>query len=109
MRRRTLGVVLALTAWLAGAALGAAGVRGQEAAQKRQPFHIVYSGNMAPLLAKLAQEFGVAVGVEVYPWRQNVPVKIELKDVSDIDAVLDAVVRSQPSYRWARSGGAVEL
>ena len=78
-------------------------------AQKdRKLGRIVYDGDMAALLAKLAQEFDVNIGLEVYPWRPTIPVKIDLSEATLAD-VLDAVVNSAPRYRWREVGGAYEV
>jgi hypothetical protein len=79
------------------------------AARKERPIgHIRYEGDMAGLLAKLAQEFDVNIGLEVYPWRPSIPVKIELSAPTIAD-VLDAVVGSAPGYRWREAEGAFEV
>jgi hypothetical protein len=63
---------------------------------------------MAGLLAKLAQEFDVNIGLEVYPWRPTIRVKVELSDPTIAD-VLNAVVNSAPGYRWREAEGAFEV
>jgi hypothetical protein len=63
---------------------------------------------MAGLLAKLAQEFNVTIGLEVYPWRPTIPVKVELSDPTIAD-VLNAVVNSAPRYRWREAEGTFEV
>ncbi|MET0647842.1 MAG: hypothetical protein ABW208_14600 [Pyrinomonadaceae bacterium] len=78
-------------------------------AQKDRPIsRIVYDGDMSGLLAKLAQEFNVNIGLEVYPWRPTIPVKVELSDPTIAD-VLDAVVSSAPRYRWREVEGGYEV
>lgn len=78
-------------------------------ARKERPIgHIRYEGDMAGLLSKLAREFDVNIGLEVYPWRPSVPVKIELSEPNIAD-VLDAVVGSAPGYRWREAEGAYEV
>jgi len=63
---------------------------------------------MAGLLAKLAPEFNVNIGLEVYPWRPTTQVKVELSDPTIAD-VLNAVVDSAPGYRWREAEGAFEV
>jgi hypothetical protein len=70
--------------------------------------HIRYEGDMAALLSKLAREFDVTIGLEVYPWRQTIPVKVELSEPTIAD-VLNAVVSSAPGYRWREAEGAYEV
>ena len=78
-------------------------------AQKDRKFaRIVYDGDMAGLLSKLAQEFNVNIGLEVYPWRPTIPVKVDVGEATLAD-VLDAVVNSAPRYRWREVGGDYEV
>jgi hypothetical protein len=63
---------------------------------------------MGSLLAKMAQEFGVNIGLEVHQPQHGVPVKIDLKTPSLHD-ILDAVVRSAPDYEWRETDGAFEV
>lgn len=78
-------------------------------ARKDRPIgHIRYEGDMAGLLSKLAQAFDVTIGLEVYPWRPTVPVKIELSEPTIAD-ILNAVVSSAPGYRWREAEGAYEV
>lgn len=77
--------------------------------RKERPIgHIRYEGDMAGLLAKLAQVFDVTIGLEAYPWRPTVQVKVELSNPTIAD-VLDAVVGSAPGYRWRETEGAFEV
>lgn len=78
-------------------------------ARKERPIaHIRYNGDMAGLLAKLAREFGVNIGLEVYPWQPTIPVKVELSEPTITD-ILNAVVGSAPGYRWREAEGAFEV
>lgn len=78
-------------------------------ARKDRPVaHIRYEGDMAGLLARLAQEFDVNIGLEAYPWRPSIPVKVELSDPTIAD-LLNAVVGSAPGYRWREAEGAFEV
>lgn len=110
VRRPTGRLLTSLLALHLTAGLSAAQVAGQKAhAQRTQPIaRIVYEGEMAPLLAKLAQEFGVNIGVEVDPPQPRTTVKIDLKDPT-LQDVLDAVVKSAPRYQWRATDGALEV
>jgi hypothetical protein len=63
---------------------------------------------MGSLLAKLAQEFGVNISLEVHPPQHRVPVKIDLKNPT-IHDLMDAVVQSVPGYEWRETDGAFEV
>jgi hypothetical protein len=110
VRRPNGRILTALLALYLAAGLAAAEVAGQKApAPKTQPLaRIVYEGEMASLLAKLAQEFGVNVGLEVYPPQPRAIVKLDLNDPTLHD-VLEAVVKSAPAYQWRETEGAVEV
>src|SRR4051812_39295867 len=69
---------------------------------------IVYEGDMAALLQHLAKEFDVTVGFEAGPGQMRPQVKINLREANLRD-VLDAVVQSQPAYRWRQEGGFVDV
>jgi hypothetical protein len=98
-----LGLLLVLTTCPYGRA------RQLPPARKERPIgHIRYNGDMAGLLAKLAQEFEVNIGLELYPWQPTIPVKVELSDPTLAD-VLNAVVGSAPGYRWRETEGAFEV
>lgn len=106
--RRAVVVILLAGAW--GVCAGFA--RGQEAPAAAQKGHalgsIVYEGNMDALLQRLAPEFGVTIGFDAGPGRARPQVKISLREATLSD-VLDAIVRSQPAYRWRREGDSVDV
>lgn len=79
------------------------------ASQPRQLASIVYEGDMAGLLAKLAHEFDANIGLEVTPRRPKISVKIDLKGDLALRNVLDAVVHSAQGYRWRERDGAFEV
>jgi len=78
-------------------------------ARKPLPFnYVVYKGDMTALLAKVAREAGINIGLEVYPWRPIIPVEVELSDPT-IEDFLNAVVKSAPGYQWREVGGDFEV
>lgn len=79
------------------------------APRPRQLASIVYEGDMAGLLAKLAHEFDANIGLEVTPRRPKISVKIDLNDGPALRDVLDAVVHSAQGYQWRERDGAVEV
>jgi hypothetical protein len=86
-------------------------VAGQQTPEPRprQIASIVYEGDMAGLLAKLAQEYGTNIGLELTPGRPKISVKIDLRNDPTLHDVLDAIVRSAQGYRWREADGAVEV
>ena len=81
----------------------------QQTPARREPIaRLVYDGEMTALLAHMAQEFGVTIGMEFAPPRTKIQVKLELKEVTLRD-VLNAIVQSAPEYRWRESEGVFEI
>lgn len=106
--RRAIVVIL-----LVGASGVCAGfARGQEAPAAAQRGHVlagvVYEGNMDALLQRLAPEFGVTIGFDAGSVRTRPQVKISLREANLRD-VMDAIVQSQPAYRWRQEGGFVDV
>ncbi|MGQ0760536.1 MAG: hypothetical protein ACT4OT_00760 [Acidobacteriota bacterium] len=69
---------------------------------------VVYSGDMAHLLASLAENDGTVIGLETdpkNPWSQ-ISIRLERAVLSDI---LNGVVRSEPLYQWRENEGAIEV
>ena len=101
--RRFVLMILLLGAW--GASAQAA--RGQQAAAPEPKASelkaVVYTGDMANLLNRLAEAYGVVIGFEAEAARPRPAVNINVRDASVRD-VLDAVVRARPEYRWRQAG-----
>ena len=108
LRRGVVMAALLCGAWV----VCAAGARGQQAPAAAQRGHvlagIVYEGNMDALLQRLAPEFGVTIGFDAGAGRTRPQVKISLRDANLRD-VMDAIVQSQPAYRWRQEGGFVDV
>ncbi len=78
-------------------------------ARKERPIgYIRYNGDLAGLLAKLAPEYDVNIGLEVFPGRPGVPVNVEISEPTIAD-VLNAIVNSAPGYRWREVEGSFEV
>lgn len=69
---------------------------------------IKYNGDMAALLDKMAETFGVTIGLEVDPRQPSSRVKFELREATIRD-VLNAVVQSEPGYQWRESDGFIDV
>ena len=69
---------------------------------------IEYKGDMAHLLASLAENGETVIGLETdprKPWSQ-ISIRLERAVLSDI---LDGVVQSEPLYQWRENKGAIEI
>ena len=65
---------------------------------------IMYQGDMAALLATLAQEYDVVIGLEADPKKPRSEVTLDLHDVTFHD-MLNGIVQSEPRYQWRENGG----
>jgi hypothetical protein len=112
MRNAGLRTAFALLLFLAAPCAPALHAREQKASgpapRGRVLAAIVYDGYMTGLLGHLAEEFGVNIGVETEPGQPRPSVKINLREAT-LQDVLDAVVQSQPAYRWRQEGDFVDV
>jgi hypothetical protein len=69
---------------------------------------IKYQGDMASLLAHLPETFGVTLGLEVDPQKPYSLVRVDLREAT-IHDVLNAIVQSEPRYRWQEVDGFIEV
>ena len=69
---------------------------------------IKYQGDMASLLATLAQQYDVVVGLETDPKKPRSEVTLDLHDVNCRD-MLNGIVQSEPRYQWRENGGRIEV
>ena len=69
---------------------------------------IMYQGDMAALLATLAQEYDVVIGLEADPKKPRSVVILDLHDVTFHD-MLNGIVQSEPRYQWRENGGCIEV
>jgi len=76
---------------------------------KTQPLVIIkYDGDMAALLATLANKYGVTIGLEIDPTQPRPQVGFYLEEAS-LTNILDAICKSAPRYQWRESGGFIEV
>jgi hypothetical protein len=69
---------------------------------------IVYKGEMASLLHRLADDNGVTIGLEVDPKAPKSEVEINLRDV-DLKGILNGIVQAAPGYGWRENDGCIEV
>ena len=69
---------------------------------------IKYQGDMASLLATLADQYDVTIGLEADPKKPRSEVILDLHDVTFHD-MLNGIVQSEPRYQWRENGGYIEV
>ncbi len=68
---------------------------------------VQYHGQLASLLASVAEQYGVVIGLETDSQLPEV-IKFEARDVT-FHQLLDAIVFAEPRYRWREVNGAIEF
>ena len=63
---------------------------------------------MAHLLAQLAADYGVTIGLEVDPNKPYSPITLDLRNVT-FPQLLDGIVQSEPRYQWRENDGCIEV
>lgn len=69
---------------------------------------IQYHGDMAHLLAVLADSDQTVIGLETDPKKPSSWVTIDLKEVN-LRGILDGIVQSEPLYQWRETNGSIEV
>jgi len=88
---------------------GAAGVNAQSDAAKPVQLRVIsYHGDMAHLLASLAESSGTAIGLETDPRKTMSQITLDLENVT-LREILNGVVQSEPRYRWREVDGVIEV
>lgn len=89
---------------------GALHAPGQErSAPKIQPIRVIsYGGDMANLLARLPENFGVTIGLETDPKQPKSYVSLYVENPTITD-VLNAIIKSAPRYHWRERDGCIEI
>ena len=80
----------------------------QNPAKASQVRLVKFHGDMAALLAQLAQEFDVTIGLEADPKKPRSEVTLDLYDATFHD-ILNGIVQSEPRYQWREDGGCIEV
>lgn len=83
---------------------------GQQRPSKTTPLRMVQMKGieMAHLLAQLAADYGVTIGLEVDPNKPNSPITLDLQNVT-FPQLLDGIVQSEPRYQWRENDGCIEV
>jgi hypothetical protein len=80
----------------------------QNPAKASQVRVIKFHGDMAALLATLAQQYDVTIGLEADPKKPRSEVTLDLYDATLHD-MLNGIVQSEPLYQWRESDGYIEI
>lgn len=80
----------------------------QNPAKASQVRVIKFHGDMASLLATLAQQYDVTIGLEADPKKPRSEVTLDLYDATFHD-MLNGIVQSEPRYQWRESDGCIEI
>jgi hypothetical protein len=83
-------------------------ISAQQNSKASQVRVIKFQGDMAALLATLAQEYDVVIGLEADPKKPRSVVTLDLHDVTFHD-MLNGIVQSEPRYQWRENGGCIEV
>jgi hypothetical protein len=84
-------------------------VNAQQTPAKASQLRVIsWKGDMAALLALLADQYDVVIGVEADPKKPKSEVTLDLRDVTFHD-ILDGIVQSEPRYQWREIDGCIEV
>jgi len=102
--------IKALTGIVAIACAWTPPIRGQQKPAKTSTLRVIQmnSVDMASLLATLAVDNEITIGLEVDPEKPGSQITLELRDVN-FHQILDGIVRAEPGYRWRENDGSIEL
>ena len=70
--------------------------------------NIVFNGDMAALLAQLAEINKVNIGLETDPRQPLTNVKMEFR-FTTVDELMEGVIKAAPGYRWRNQNGFIDV
>ena len=107
---RTLGRIAVVIVFLTICGTSASRAIGQQNSNpKPQPVRVIqFDGDMALLLATLADSFEATIGFKVGPKQQQPRVSLYVRDATLPD-ILNAIVKSAPGYQWREQNGCFEV
>jgi hypothetical protein len=107
---RTFGRIAAVILFLTICGVSLARATGQQTPKPnpQAPRVIKFDGDMAYLLATLADSFETTIGLEVDPKQQKPQVSLYVRDATLPD-ILNAIVKSAPAYQWREQNGCFEV
>ena len=73
-----------------------------------KPNKIVFEGDMAALLAQLADLHKVNIGLETDPTQPRTWVKVDFR-FATVDDLLEGIIKAAPAYRWRNKAGFIDV
>ena len=75
---------------------------------RSKPNKIVFNGDMALLLAQIADLHKVNIGLETAPNQPRTNIKIDFW-FATVDDILEGIVKAAPGYQWRNQGGYIDV
>jgi len=75
---------------------------------RSKPNKIVFDGDMAALLAQIAELHKVNIGLETAPNQPRTNVKIDFW-FATVDDVVEGIIKAAPGYQWRNQGGFIDV
>jgi hypothetical protein len=75
---------------------------------RSKPNKIVFDGDMAALLAQVAEIHKVTIGLETAPNQPRTNVKVDFWFAS-VDDVVEGIIKAAPGYQWRNQGGFIDV
>ena len=75
---------------------------------RSKPNKIVFDGDMAALLAQIADMNKVNIGLETAPNQSRTNVKIDFR-FATVDDLVEGIVKAAPGYQWRNQGGFIDI
>jgi len=88
--------------------LAAPQLSAQPSTDRSKPSKIVFDGDMAALLAQIAELHKVNIGLETAPNQPRTNVKIDFWFATDDDLV-EGIIKAAPGYQWRNQGGFIDV
>jgi hypothetical protein len=101
VKRPTVVLVIILTC------VSAASAQGPAKAERLRAIHL-NGMSMDAVLAVLADDYGVTIGLETDPKKPKSEITLDLREVTFPD-ILNGIVQSEPRYQWREQEGFIEV
>lgn len=75
---------------------------------RSKPNKIVFDGDMAALLAQIAADEKVNIGLETAPNQPRTNVKIDFR-FATVDDLVEGIIKAAPGYQWRNQGGFIDV
>jgi hypothetical protein len=88
--------------------LAAPQLSAQPSRDRSKPNKIVFDGDMAALLAQIAADQKVNIGLETAPNQPRPNVKIDFW-FATVEDMVEGIVKAAPGYQWRNQGGFIDI